>query len=169
MNPDSRQWRLMQRMFDHPRISDAITHPYDTENQNHPVKNQWGQRVTSLVTSGDSLFISTSAKDPCEWNPDQNPFLAPDKWQSYGAVYRLTMPGHLGAATAWTDGPTRLELTIRGNQMRISQDGNQLASTTVAGSLGDALHSLSKLKPVKWGDGIYGKFNGVKLEGTVSP
>ena len=29
----------------------------------------------------------------------------------YGSVYRLTMPGHLGAKTAWTAGPTTFELT----------------------------------------------------------
>jgi hypothetical protein len=167
-NPDSQQWQLMQRMFDHPQVSDAIVHPYDIENRNHPVKNQWGQRVTSLVTSGDSLFVSTSAKDPCAWNSDQNPFLAPDKWKSYGSVYRITMHGHLGAATVWTNGPTKLELTIHGNQMRIAQDGKQLATTTVTGPLGEKLRSLTKLKPVNWGDGLYGKFTGVKLEGTVS-
>lgn len=167
--PDSRQWRLMQRMFDHPQLSDQITHPYDIENMNHPVKNQWGQRVTSLVTSGDSLFVSTSAKDPCEWNPAQNPFLAPDKWKSYGSVYRITMPGHLGAATAWTDGPTRFELTLAGNQMSITQDGRRLATTTVMGSLGEKLQRRITFQPVKWGLGLYGSFAGARLTGTVHP
>lgn len=166
-NPDSQQWRLMQRMFDHPAPSDSITHPHEVENVNHPVKNQWGQRVTSLVTSGDSLFVSTSAKDPCVWNPEQNPFLAPDKWKSYGSVYRVTMPGHLGAAAAWTDGPTKVELTIHGNQMRIAQDGKPLATTSVAGPLGDKLRGLSKLKAVRWGDGLYGNFSGTQLVGRV--
>lgn len=164
-NPDSRQWRLMRRMFDHPPTSAAVVHPYDVENRGHPVPNQWGQRVASLVTSGDSLFVSTSAKDPCVWNPEQNPFLAPEKWKSFGAVYRLTMPGHLGAATAWTDGPTKLELTIQDGRMRIAQDGKPLATTTINGPLGDKLRGLTKLKPIRWGEGIYGKFSGEKLEG----
>ena len=168
-SPDAKRWGLMQRMFDHPAPSAAVTHPYDVENVNHPVRNQWGQRVTSLVTSGDSLFVSTSAKDPCEWNPDQNPFLAPDKWKSYGSVYRLTMPGHLGTSTAWTNGPTKLDLTIRGAELSIAQDGKQLATATVPGPLGDRLRRLSKLKPVQWGDGLYGTFSGNRLEGTVHP
>ncbi|HUE86478.1 MAG TPA: hypothetical protein VMO26_10410 [Vicinamibacterales bacterium] len=168
-SPDAKRWGLMQRMFDHPAPSDTITHPYDVENVNNPVRNQWGQRVTSLVTSGDSLFVSTSAKDPCEWNPDQNPFLAPDKWKSYGSVYRLTMPGHLGASTAWTNGPTKLDLTIRGAELSIAQDGKQLATAPVPGPLGEKLRRLSKLKPVQWGNGLYGKFSGNRLEGTVHP
>lgn len=166
-NPDAKRWFFMQRMFSHPEPSSAVTHPYDLENVNHPVRNQWGQRVTSLVTNGDSLFVSTSAKDPCEWNPVQNPFLAPDKWKSYGAVYRLTLPGHLGASTAWTNGPTRLDLTLRGAELSISQDGKRLATTTVTGPVGEKLRSLSKLKPVQWGNGLYGRFSGRRLEGTV--
>lgn len=165
-SPDARQWRLMQRMFDHPEVSNAIVHPYDVENRNNPVPNEWGQRVTSLVTSGDSLFVSTSAKGPSAWSPKENPFLAPEKWKSYGAVYRVAMPGHLGAATAWTDGPTTLALTIRGNRMSIAQDGKPLATTTVTDRLGDMLRGLGKLKPVRWGEGIYGRFNGVALKGS---
>jgi len=166
-SPDAKRWHFLQRMFDHPATSDAIVHPYDVENVNHPVRNQWGQRVTSLVTNGDSLFVATSAKDPCEWNPDQNPFLAPDKWKGYGSVYRLTMPGHLGANIAWTNGPTKLDLTIRGAELSISQDGKQLAAASVSGPLGEILGRLSRLKPVQWGDGLYGRFSGHQLEGTV--
>ena len=166
-HPDSRGWQLMQRMFDHPQVSAAVTHPYDIENQNNLVKNQWGQRVTSLVTSGDALFVSTSAKDPCAWDPTQNPFLAPDKWKSYGSVYSITMPGHLGAATVWTDGPTKLEFTIDGSRLRIAQDGKQLAATTITRLLGEKLRSASKLKTVTWGEGLYGKFSGSRLSGTV--
>jgi hypothetical protein len=168
-SPDAKRWKLMQRMFDHPDLSDAIIHPYDVENVNHPVRNQWGQRVTSLVTNGDSLYVSTSAKDPCEWNPVQNPFLAPDKWKSYGSVYRLTMPGHLGASIAWTNGPTKLDFTIREAKLSIAQGGKQLATTVVPGQLGERLRHLSKLRPVQWGDGLYGKFSGNQLEGTVYP
>ena len=168
-SPDVQRWRLMQRMFDHPAPSNAIVHPYDIENVNHPVRNQWGQRVTSLVTSGDSLFVSTSAKDPCEWNPDQNPFLAPDKWKSYGSVYRLNMPGHLGASITWTNGPTKLDFTIRGDELSIAQGGKRLANTRVAGPLGEKLCRLSKLKPVQWGNGLYGQFSGPRLEGSIHP
>ena len=42
-NPDSRKWAFTQRMFDHPELSDRITHPYDVENDGGDVGNQWGQ------------------------------------------------------------------------------------------------------------------------------
>ncbi|MCA9133952.1 MAG: hypothetical protein KDA45_12385, partial [Planctomycetales bacterium] len=83
-NLDSQTWTFTQRMFDHPSLSKEITHPYDVENQGNDVGNRWGQRVTSLVPSGPSLFISTSAKTPYVWEPEKFSFLAPDKWKSYG-------------------------------------------------------------------------------------
>ncbi len=167
-NPDAKKWSFMQRMFSHPELTDKTIHPYDIENKGHPVSNQWGQRVTSLVTSGPDLFVSTSAKDPCEWNPDQNPFLAPDKWKSYGLVYRLTMPGHLATNLAWTNGPTVLELTLRGSTMTITQDGKQLAQSTLTGPLAEQLRRANQLKPITWSNGIYGQFAGKKLDGSVS-
>jgi len=166
-NPDSRQWTFMQRMFDPPGLSDEITHPYDVENRGNPVGNQWGQRVTSLIPSGRDLFIATSAKWPCDWDAEKFPFLAPDKWKSYGTVYRMTMPGHLGAPTQWTDGPTTIGFTIRGSEITIAQDGKQLAATTLTGPLAERLRALSQLSNVKWGDGIYGRFSGMVIDGNV--
>lgn len=167
-NSDSGSWALARRMFDHPELSEKIVHPYDIENSGGSVGNQWGQRVTSLVTSGTDLFISTSAKWPCEWDAEKFPFLAPDKWKAYGSVYRMTMPGHLGATTKWTDGPTTIEFTIRGAEFAIAQDGEQLAAATATGPLAERLRGMTGLEPAKWGDGIYGKFRGKVIEGTMS-
>jgi hypothetical protein len=167
-SPDSRRWRLLRRMFDHPEASDATVHPYEAESRDQPVANLWGQRVTSLVTSGDSLYVSTSAKSPCEWEPERYPFLAPDRWKSYGAVYRITTAGHLGAATAWTEGSTTFDLAIEGGRMTIAQDGKTLAATDITGPLAEKLPGLAKLNPIRWGDGLYGRFGGVKLEGGVA-
>lgn len=165
--PDSRKWSFVRRMFDHPQLSNQIVHPYDVENRDNAVSNLWGQRVTSLVTSGPDLFVATSAKDPCEWDAGKFSFLAPDKWKSYGTVYRLTTPGHLGASTAWTTGSTAFELTLSDKSMSISQDGRKLTETTVTGPLAERLRSVSRLKPVRWGEGIYGRFSGPKLDGMV--
>lgn len=167
-NPDSKSWAFMRRMFDHPDLSSKIVHPYDVENSNNSVGNQWGQRVTSLVTSGADLFVSTSAKFPCEWDAEKYPFLAPDNWKSYGSVYRMAMPGHLGGTTAWTDGPTTLEFTINENEITISQDGKTLATTELGGMLAEQLRGVSGLEEVKWGDGIYGRFRGRTIDGTVN-
>lgn len=166
-NPDSKSWAFMQRMFDHPEPSDKIIHPYDVENKGNSVGNQWGQRVTSLVTRGSDLFISTSAKWPCEWDEETFPFLANNKWQSYGRVYRMTMPGHLGAPTKWTNGPTTFEFSIRGTDVSITQDGRELTSTKLTGELAKSVSAIAKLKQPKWGNGIYGKFSGPSIDGTV--
>ncbi|MEO2015021.1 MAG: hypothetical protein ABGZ53_11690 [Fuerstiella sp.] len=166
-NPDSKSWTFMQRMFDHPVLSSRITHPYDVENRDGDVGNQWGQRVTSLVPSGPSLFVSTSAKWPAEWDPDKFAFLAPDKWKSYGTVYKLTVSGHLGAATKWTDGPTTFEFVIHDDQISITQDGKRIAATTVAGEVAKKMRDTPRLNNVNWGHGIFGPFGGEAIAGTV--
>ena len=167
-NPDSRQWTFMRRMFDHPDLSEKIVHPYDVENRDHAVRNLWGQRVTSLIPNGPDLFIATSAKSPFEWDAKTFPFLAPNKWKSYGEIYRTTMPGHLAAPMKWTDGPTTIEFIIRGPEIAIHQDGKRLATTTLTGSLAEQLSRVKVLKNVKWGDGIYGRFGGASIRGNIN-
>ena len=134
----------------------------------HAVGNLWGQRVTSLISNGPDLFISTSAKSPFDWNAKAFPFLAPDKWKAYGKVYRTTMPGHLAAPTKWTDGPTTIEFLVRGSEISIEQDGRRLAETTMTGSLAEQSGRVKALKGVKWGDGIYGRFGGASINGTIN-
>ena len=166
--PDARQWKFGRRMFDHPALSDQIIHPYDVENQNNSPGNLWGQRITSLVSHGPDLFISTSAKAPYEWDPQPYPFLAPEKWKSYGNVYRATIPGHLAAPTRWTNGATKIEFRIDASQMQIIQDGEPIGSTTISSSFAQRLKGLTQLKKVNWGDGIYGRFGGRSIEGTIN-
>jgi hypothetical protein len=166
-HPDTRQWKFGRRMFDHPAVSDKIVHPYDFENQGNSPQNLWGQRITSLVTNGPDLFVSTSAKAPYKWNPQAYPFLAPDKWKSYGKVYRVTMPGHLSAPTKWTDGPTKIEFHVDTDHMQIFQNGKQIGSAPVSASFARQLKSLGQLKEMKWGEGIYGRFSGRSIEGTI--
>ncbi len=166
-NPDSKSWAFTQRMFDHPALSKEIIHPYDVENRDGKVKNQWGQRVTSLIPAGNSLFVSTSSKSPVKWSPAKFPFLAPEKWKSYGAVHQLTMSGHLGAAVKWSDGPTEIEFIINNDEVSISQDGKVIAETTITGPIAKQLNKTSKLVKIKWGEGIYGQFNGDTIEGVV--
>ena len=167
-NSDSTRWAFMQRMFDHPAPTDTVTHPYDIENLGNAIGNLWGQRVTSLVTNGSDLFVSTSAKHPCEWDAQLYPFLAPDKWQSYGRVYRITMPGHLGAPTRWTGNATTFEFLIGDRDISISQDGQVLAATELDEKTTALLRNGLTGTKVSWGDGIYGRFTGPSIQGSLT-
>ena len=167
-NPDSRQWTFMRRMYDHPAPSTRIVHPYDVENHDHSPRNLWGQRVTSLVANGPTLFIATSAKSPFKWEPKKFPFLAPDKWRSYGKVYQLTMSGHLSIPTRWTKGPTTFVFVLNGPKVTVLQDGKHLATTQLAGSLSKELVKTKSFKDIKWGKGIYGPFGGIAIKGNIN-
>ena len=167
-NPDSHQWNFMRRMFDHPNPSAQIVHPYDAENHDHSPRNLWGQRVTSLVSNGSDLFIATSSKAPFKWEPEKFPFLAPNKWKSYGKVYQLTMAGHLSAPTKWTEGPTTIEFMLNGSELAVLQDGKRLASTQLTGSLAQDLGKIKSFKNIKWGKGIYGPFGGTSMKGKIN-
>ncbi len=76
----------------------------------------------------------------------------------------MTMPGHLGATTKWTTGPTTLRFIIRGFEITITQDGKQLAAASLTGPLAERLSALSGLENTNWGDGIYGKFSGPAID-----
>lgn len=166
-NPGGRRWRPARRMFRHPELSATITHPYDVENRNNAPRNQWGQRVTSLIPCGPDLFISTSAKSPQKWNAERFPFLADGRWKSYGKVYRLNMPGHLAAPTRWTRGQTTLVFTVGSREMSIRQDGRLLAKSPFDEQLAAQLSRAGEFKDVQWGDGVYGEFGGVSLTGRI--
>lgn len=166
-NPDSGRWSLGHRMFSHPELSAKIVHPYDVENQGNTPQNLWGQRVTSLLPIGPDLFISTSAKAPYKFS-EKFSFLLPDKWRSYGKVYRATMPGHLSASTRWTDKPTKLEFSVRDDRMSISQDGKLLATTPLYGSLSTCVGKSGSFKDVIWSSGTYGPGRYASLTGSIS-
>ncbi|MBG89659.1 MAG: hypothetical protein CMO80_22550 [Verrucomicrobiales bacterium] len=164
-NPSGNRWTFGRRFFSHPDLSKKITHPYDVENEGNVPRNLWGQRITSLITSGSDLFVGTSNKSPRRWDPKLWPFLAPDKWQDYGKVYRVTMPGHLSAPTKWTRGKTTFVFNIRGSEMSIRQDGAILANARLGPRLAGALSGVEATSQVKWGAGIYGPHRCVSLEG----
>jgi len=168
LNHDTGAWSFVRRMFPHPPITDKTTHPYEKECiALKLVTNQWGQRVTSLTPLADSLIVSTSAKWPCKWEP-RFEFVPDGKWQDYGRVYRLKAPGNLCAATAWTDGPTELQFSTNGRELRISQDGKPLASAPLDESLAAGL-AAGGVGKITWGAGAFGAFGGTSLTGQVTP
>jgi len=155
-HPEGGGWHFQQRMFDHPQPSAKITHPYDVENADNKPRNQWGQRVTSLVTHRSDLLVATSAKSPAEWQPDKAPWLAPEKWKSYGKIYRLTMPGHVSAIAKWVDGPTTFEFSFDNKRMVIEQDGDTIGEAEIPESWKASL----EFPEITIGEGLYGPFKG---------
>ena len=162
MNPTQQKWTYARRMFDHPAPMPELIHPYDVENQHNPVTNLWGQRITSLIPLRGDLFVGTSAKAPVPWDAASNPFLAPDRWQSYGQVYRLSAPGHLSAPTMWTEGTTTFELTLSSSEMTIDQDGIRVGWQPLSG-FDSQRRGQHEFANISWGQGIYGPAN-TKLE-----
>jgi hypothetical protein len=164
------KWDLARRMFTHPALTDATTHPYELECKAlGGVENLWGQRVTSMVPLKDSLLISTSAKNPLEWEPKFD-FVGNDSWKEYGSVTRMHASGHLSAPVKWTDGSTELRFTLADGVMRVEQDGKPIGSTTLSGSVMSAPVSANSLRKTDWGQGAYGIFTGAGVKGsTVSP
>jgi hypothetical protein len=53
--------------------------------------------------------------------------------------------------------------------MKISQDGKRIGSTAISGALAKKLEQQPNLKAVRWGTGIYGGFNGLRIDGKLVP
>ena len=160
--PDQGTWDLARRMFTHPEPTAATLHPYETETAAlGGVANQWGQRVTSMVPHDDSLFIATSAKWQCEWEPKYE-YVGKEAWKEYGTVTHVRVPGHLSVPVKWTDGSTELRFAITNDGLQITQDGTELGTA----KLDDI--EVGELSEVTWGMGAYGIFNGARVGGMVT-
>ena len=158
-------WQFAGRMFTHPALTDETTHPYETETSKlGSVLNRWGQRVTSLVPIGDSLYISTSSKGGNAYDPKFT-FLAGDKWKEYGSVYQFSQPGAIVVPTTWTTGPTNFDFKIHQGKLQVFQDGKLLgfcsAPTLLKGEMASANVKLAK--------GLFGPYRGKNLQQPTPP
>jgi hypothetical protein len=150
------EWQFVGRMFTHPEPTDKTTHPYENETKAlNPVANIWGQRVTSLVPLGDSLYISTSAKTSKPFEPKYE-FLAGSKHLEYGTVYRYRKPGCLAVPITWNERPLELEFHIASNSIDVRQDGRLLKTTKWSKQHPARLEGATPRKGV----GVYGLFSG---------
>lgn len=157
---ESQSWSLAKRMFTHPNPTAATTHPYEEECAAlGGVANQWGQRVTSLVTHRDAMLVSTSAKWPCPWEPKFE-FVANGKWKEYGDVTRVHVPGHLSAPAEWTEGSTQFSIELGETEARVFQEGRLLGTIPYEGALADLPTSLEAPINFEWGRGAFGRFIG---------
>ncbi|MFO0949321.1 MAG: hypothetical protein U1D30_25985 [Planctomycetota bacterium] len=152
-------WSFVGRAFTHPEVTDQEQHPYQRETTAvDPVINQWGQRITSLVPCRGSLFVGTSAKSSRPFDK-RFAFLAPEKWQEYGSVLEMTLPGQASGFLQWSNGPTSLTFEIHADHLLIRQDGQ-----TIGRSAFDArgLKDVA-FPPADLGKGVFGPFAGQKL------
>ena len=155
-----KEWQFLGRVFTHPEPTDETTHPYENETKAlDPVPNRWGQRVTSIVPLGDSLYIATSAKTPQPFEPKFG-FLADKKQLEYGTVYRYRKPGCLAVPIIWKETPIELEFRITSNNIDVWQDGKLLGTASWKKRYPARLESLT----IQKGAGVYGAFGGKIIE-----
>lgn len=160
------QWSLLGRMFSHPDLTDQVTHPYETQTkQLDPVLNRWGQRVTSMVPMGDSLYISTSAKGPNPYEPKFT-FLSEDRHLEYGSVYRYHQPGCLTVPVRWSQKPTKLRFVLTNTSLHVYQDDVILGHSHWQCASSSHVESHPS---IRWGQGVYGRFAGRSLVPIADP
>lgn len=149
---DGRTWYFVERVFAHPSVTDAITHPYEMETKAaDSVLNLWGQRVTGLVPYRGSLIITTSSKGGNAWEP-KFAFLNFEQRRDYGAIYRARLPGQLSAYVPLAVTRKRFELTGEGNLLTVRVDGAEMGQIPIAN---EQLNNLADGALV-WGVGVYG-------------
>jgi hypothetical protein len=154
--PDAGAWRSAGRLFTHPEPSTRTTHPYESECiQRGLVLNDWGQRVTSMVTVGNSLYLSTSAKGNHRWDAKLD-FLSDTQRKEYGAVLRLRAPGRLAVPIRWRESAIGLTFEAADGRLRVLQDGRKLAETELTEGQARALEGAT----LTWGKGLFGEFAG---------
>jgi hypothetical protein len=150
-----REWEPVQRMFSHPEVSGKYRHPYEEQMKGiGGTLNIWGQRITSMIPFGDSLYIGTSAKTAAPFDPKFT-FLADGRWRDYGQVHRLKVPGHLSVHADWIAGPTAFEFRFEGGRLTVNQDGRRLGEAMLPAGF-----RIGAVKDVRWGHGIHGTLQG---------
>lgn len=157
---DSDHWTSMGRAFTHPKLTDKTIHPYQEHADRFKlVSNHWGQRITGMVSIGDALYMSTSAKGTYEWY-DKYDFLTDTERREYGAVLKMTMPGHLSAVVQWTGKPLSLEFLVYADRLVVRQDGREIGRSRFALSDPQRLRSVKTIR----GKGIFGPLVGKLIE-----
>lgn len=153
------EWEFLGRLFSQPEPTSETVHPYERETAAlDPVLNRWGQRVTSLVPEGDSLYLATSAKSSAP-HEEEFAFLGEVGRQEYGAIYRHRRPGALAVGWKWTSAPTTFEIRWSTTRLEVWQDDRLLGSTTWAPEEGLPVAPAQ----VRLGRGVFGDFAGREL------
>ena len=159
---DGKKWTFVRRGFSHPKLTDKMVHPYEQHTERFRlVRNHWGQRITSMIPLGESLYMSTSSKGTYKWY-DKYKFLTEQQRREYGAVMALKLFGNLAVPLKWNKGRLQLKLTVADDGvMAVYQNGKKLAQTNFKPT---KRLDLGNEEPT-FGKGIFGPFSG-KLRAT---
>ncbi len=115
-------------------------------------QDNFGQRISSFVTLGEDLFLSTSNKTGEIKKEIENNF-PPNIINQYGCAWRLRKPFNLVAETKMSDF-TRLDFVIRNKTVQIWQDNKLLISADVPYlKINTFINSFAR---IKIGKGVYG-------------
>jgi len=160
---DGAEWNFVQRMFEHPSLTDKVTHPYEDETKAvDKMYNLWGQRITGLIPCRGHLFITTSSKGGAPWDP-KFAFLSPEQQRDYGAIYRASLPGQASFLLPPQATPVRLTAVVEDSALKIKINGENHISLALSPEAQTRL--LAGTTTV--GKGIYGpsplKFENIHL------
>jgi hypothetical protein len=160
LEPHTEQWDYVGRLFTRPEIRPEVTAPYEAELSaaGAAVNNLWGQRVTSLVPWSGVLLASTANKQGTP-RDDTLEFLRDESWREYGAVHKLTLPGHISVPLVWSREPVELQFVLDARGLTVKQGGRVLG--TAPSTPGD----IPRFARVEYGSGVFGRFRGAKVEG----
>lgn len=159
------EWDLVGRLFQRPTITPEVTAPYEAELTagGVAVNNLWGQRVTSLIPTGDMLLAATSNKGgtPSE---EHAHLLSPVERDEYGEVYRVALPGHLSIPLNWSDDPFDLEIEFDARTATIRRQGQELSKVPLS-----AEAQMPVLQKIELARGVFGPFRGREVQGELAP
>ncbi len=141
------KWFSGGRLFSHPSLSQTGSrYPYEDRGYG----NEFGQRITSMVTIGDSLYIGTAAKS-LGFLP-QVDFMSQNELSEYGSIIKFTMEGNLAVVADWRQDITQFDFVITKNKIEIYQDGIRLGSSNIQ----ESTASYVNITSIAIGKGVFG-------------
>ncbi len=87
--------------------------------------------------------------------------------QDFGSVMRLRTSGNLCASVRRTQAATELQFILNETEIRIMQDGEELASAKMDAGLAAEVAKVARLEQVASGRGVFGLFAGAALDGKA--
>ncbi len=155
------KWSLFRRFFSGPAY-DANLSPFQEavkkEFGDRIMANEWGQRISSLITYDDGLFVATANKCNEPTCPD---FMPAALCKEYGHVWKISMfPQQTFEAPRQSD--FYLKITIAPDAIDVYQNQEKLGSLPITSEIYDKIKK-GRERGIKKGEGPLGAFEGENL------